>query len=164
MRNGLSPLVIAILLGGLIAGTVDIGAASLINMANPLSVMRAIASGVIGKGAHGGGLPVELLGLLLQWGMGMIIVAIYMLTTAKWPAMRRRWIPTGILAGVVIYFVMVYLVLPLSAAPFRQEFSLAAFIKNFALDADFIKNMLAMMLFGLIVAFFAKDVGVSRSG
>ena len=164
MRIAKHPLITAIVVAGLVAGTVDIGAASLINKANPLSVLRAIASGLIGKAAHGGGLPVELLGLLLQWAMGMVIAAIYMLATAKLPALRRRWIPTGILAGVVIYFVMVYVVLPLSAAPFKQEFSLAAFIKNFAFDADFVKNMLAMMVFGLIVAFFAKDVGVSKSG
>lgn len=162
MRIAKHPLITAIVVAGLVAGTVDVGAASLINMANPLSVLRAIASGLIGKAAHGGGLPVELLGLLLQWAMGMVIAAIYMLATAKLPALRRRWIPTGILAGIVIYFVMVYVVLPLSAAPFKQEFSLAAFIKNFAFDADFVKNMLAMMVFGLIAAFFAKDVGASK--
>ena len=164
MRNGLSPLVMAILLGGLIAGTVDIGAASLINMVNPLRVMRAIASGLLGKDTSQYGLWASLLGLFLQWGMGIIIAAIYMLATAKSPTLRRNWIPTGIAAGVVIYFVMVYLVLPLSAAPFRQEFSLTVFIKNFAFDADLIKNMLAMMLFGLILGFFAKDVGASKSG
>ena len=153
----------AILLGGLIAGTVDIGAASLINMANPLGVLRAIASGLIGKAAHGGGLPVEALGLVLQWVMGILIAAIYMLATAAIPAMRKRWIPTGIIAGVIIYFVMVYLVLPLSAAPFRQAFDLQGFIKSFTFDADFVKNLLAMIVFGLIVGFFARDVPAGRS-
>src|SRR5690242_9959420 len=144
MLNLRHPALTAILLGGFIAGSVDIGAASLINMASPLSVLRAIASGLIGKAAHGGGLPVELLGLLLQWAMGMLIAALYMLATAKLPVLRRNWIPAGILAGVVIYFVMVYVVLPLSAAPFRQAFDLAVFIKNFAFDADLIKNLCAM--------------------
>jgi hypothetical protein len=148
----------AILLGGLIAGTVDIGAAALINMTDPLGVLRAIASGLIGKAAHGGGLPVESLGLVLQWAMGVLIAAIYMLATAALPGMRKRWIPTGIGAGVIIYFVMVYLVLPLSAAPFRQAFDLQGFIKNFAFDADFVKNLLAMIVFGLIIGFFARDV------
>lgn len=148
----------AILLGGLIAGTVDIGAAALINMTDPLGVLRAIASGLIGKAAHGGGLPVESLGLVLQWAMGVLIAAIYMLATAALPGMRKRWIPTGIRAGVIIYFVMVYLVLPLSAAPFRQAFDLQGFIKNFAFDADFVKNLLAMIVFGLIIGFFARDV------
>src|SRR5580698_4096768 len=148
----------AILLGGLIAGTVDIGAAALINMTDPLGVLRAIASGLIGKAAHGGGLPVESLGLVLQWAMGVLIAAIYILATAALPGMRKRWIPTGIGAGVIIYFVMVYLVLPLSAAPFRQAFDLQGFIKNFAFDADFVKNLLAMIVFGLIIGFFARDV------
>jgi uncharacterized membrane protein YagU involved in acid resistance len=109
-------------------------------------------------------LPVELLGLLLQWAMAMIIAGIYMLVTAGVPALRRRWIPSGILAGAIIYFVMVYLVLPLSAAPFRQAFDLQAFIQSFTLDADFAKNMAAMMLFGLIVAYFARDASGNGSG
>jgi len=145
-----------IVAAGLVAGSVDIGAASLISMVSPLAVMRAIASGVMGKAAFHGGVPAALLGLALQWAMAMIIAAIYMLATAGMPALRRRWIPTGIVAGVIIYFVMVYLVLPLSAAPFRQAFDLQVFIKGFAFDADFVKNMAAMMLFGLIVAYFAR--------
>ncbi|HET7176031.1 MAG TPA: hypothetical protein VFK21_08465 [Gammaproteobacteria bacterium] len=152
------PALTAVMLAGLVAGSVDVGAASLIGMLNPLKTLRAIASGLLGRDAFHGGLPASLLGLLLQWGMAMLIAAIYVLATARLPGLRRRWIPTGILAGIVIYFVMVYLVLPLSAAPFREEFSLAVFIKDFAFDADFVKNMLAMMVFGLIVAFCAKDV------
>lgn len=162
MLSSRHPVLTAILLGGLIAGTVDIGAASLIGMLTPLAVTRAIASGLIGKAAHGGGLPISFLGLLLQWAMGMLIAAIYMLATAAMPGMRRRWIPTGMIAGVIIYFVMVYLVLPLSAAPFRQAFDLQLYIKDFALDGDFVKNMLAMMVFGLIVSFCARDVPAGK--
>lgn len=156
------PVLAAVVLAGLVAGSVDVGAASLIGMLSPLKTLRAIASGLLGRDAFHGGLPAALLGLLLQWGMAMLIAAIYVLATARLPALRRRWIPTGLLAGVIIYFVMVYLVLPLSAAPFREEFSLAVFIKDFAFDADFVKNMLAMMVFGLIVAFCAKDIGAER--
>jgi hypothetical protein len=159
------PVLTAIVAAGLVAGTVDIGAAALIGMANPLAVMRAIASGIMGKDAFHGGLPAALLGLLLQWAMAIIIAGIYMLATASLPAMRRRWIPTGLIAGVIIYFVMVYLVLPLSAAPFRQPFDLQVFVKGFALDGDFFKNMAAMMVFGLIVGFFASHTReASRPG
>ena len=65
--------------------------------------------------------------------------------------------------ATIIYCVMVYLVLPLSAAPFRQAFDLQASIKNFAFDADFVKNLLAMIVFGLIVGFCARDVPSGRS-
>lgn len=152
------PALTAILLGGLLASTLDIGSACVINLRSPMVITHAIASGVLGKYSFQGGLGSALLGLLLQWGMGIIIAAIYMLTTAKFPTLRRRWLLTGILAGVIIYFVMVYVVLPFSAAPFRQEFSLAVFMKNFAFDANFFENMLAMMLFGCIVGYFVHKV------
>jgi len=40
---------VAILLGGLIAGTLDIGAAALINDRSPLVILLVIASGLLGK-------------------------------------------------------------------------------------------------------------------
>lgn len=152
------PVLTAILLGGLIGGTIDIGSAAVISGLSPVVIMQAIASGLLGKDSFGGGVPTAIAGVLLQWAMALLIAAIYMLATARMPAMRRRWIPTGIIAGVIIYFVMTYLVVPLSAAPFRPEFSWAGFVKAFSL-AGFIENLLAMVLFGLIIGFFAKDAG-----
>ena len=152
------PVLTAILLGGLIGGTIDIGSAAVISGYNPVVIMHAIASGLLGKDSFSGGVPTAIAGVLLQWGMAILIAAIYMLTTAGMPALRRRWISTGIIAGVIIYFVMTYLVVPLSAAPFRPEFSWQGFVKAFTL-AGFIENLLAMILFGLILGFFAKDVG-----
>ncbi len=49
---------------GLIAGTVDIAAASLINMVNPLFILLSIASGLLGKAAFHAGGGVMLLGLV----------------------------------------------------------------------------------------------------
>ncbi|MBV8838534.1 MAG: hypothetical protein JO000_18520, partial [Alphaproteobacteria bacterium] len=45
----------AILLGGFITGTLDIGAAALINGRNPLAVLVYVASGVLGRPAFQGG-------------------------------------------------------------------------------------------------------------
>jgi hypothetical protein len=45
----------SIFLGGFIAGTIDIGAACLINSAKPSVILQAIASGLLGKSAFGGG-------------------------------------------------------------------------------------------------------------
>lgn len=47
--------VLAILVGGLVAGTLDIGAASLINMIDPRVILRFIAGGLLGKAALQGG-------------------------------------------------------------------------------------------------------------
>ena len=66
----------AILLAGLIAGTLDIGAAALINGRNPLVILLYIASGLLGKVSFQSGLPAVLLGLVLQWLMSLIIPSV----------------------------------------------------------------------------------------
>jgi len=162
MNTGKHPMITAILLGGLIGGTIDIGSASVISGLSPLVIVHAIASGLIGKASFDGGMATACLGFFLQLAMGTLIAAIYMGATSTLPGMRKRWIPTGIIAGVIIYFVMTYLVVPLSAAPFKPEFSLDGFIKAFKL-AGFLENLLAMILFGLIIGFFARDVPAGRS-
>ena len=51
MANARSTTWMAILYGGFIAGTIDIGVASLINGISPWVILRAIASGLLGKAA-----------------------------------------------------------------------------------------------------------------
>ena len=90
---------------GLIAGTIDIGAACTINMIGPGPILRFIASGLLGAP-----LPHETwvycLGLGLQWMMSIIIAAIFVIAATKIPALLRRWIAAGIAYGIVVYFVM----------------------------------------------------------
>jgi hypothetical protein len=63
----------AILLGGIIAATIDIGAASLISGRSPAFIMQAIAGGLLGKATFGGGIGTMILGLVLQEVMGVLI-------------------------------------------------------------------------------------------
>ena len=74
--NGRSVLA-AILQGGLVAGTLDIGAAALINWVSPMFIVRFVAGGVLGKDALAGGASVAVLGVALQLGMSLSIAAIY---------------------------------------------------------------------------------------
>jgi hypothetical protein len=141
-RRGLT----AILLGGFIAGTLDIGAAALINLVSPLLILHFIAGGLLGKAALNGGAAVELLGLCLQWVMSLCIAAVYVAACGWLPILRRRWVAGGLAYGVVIFLVMNYVVVPLSAWVRWPHFS----VQKFA------ANLLAMLLFGLIVAFFAQ--------
>ena len=55
--------------------------------------------------------------------------------------------------GVVIFFVMNFIVVPLSAAAFAAKF-------NVAKSAE---DMLAMLLFGLIIAFFGRQPPAARA-
>jgi len=151
-RSALNTTVVA----GLISGTVDIGAAALINWLSPVVILHAIASGLIGKASFDGGRATALLGLLLQWAMSILIAALYLACTAPFPGMRRRWPLSGLVAGIVIFLVMNYVVVPLSAAPFRPRFNPHALLTHFT-PYKFEANLLAMVLFGLIIAFCARD-------
>ncbi len=141
-RHAMFPAVI----GGLIAGTVDIGAASVINRLNPIVIMQAIASGALGRASFRMGLTSAFLGLVLQWAMSMLIAAIFVGAARRLNILTRRWIAGGLAYGVVVYVIMNYVVVPLSAAKFSGKFTIAGFAENMA----------AMLLFGLIVAFCAR--------
>lgn len=146
MPKNLQTLLGPILLAGFIAGTIDIGAAALINAVSIEVILKAIASGVLGKASFERGIQAETLGLFLQWGMSILIAAIYLVTARRFDLLRRRWVAAGLAYGVAIFFVMNYVVVPLSAIGRIPHFTAARFIEN----------LLAMLLFGLIVAFFAR--------
>ncbi|HWX64181.1 hypothetical protein [Bradyrhizobium sp.] len=136
----------AILLGGLIAGTLDIGAAALINGRNPLVILLVIASGLLGKASFQGGLPAALLGLVLQWLMSLVISAIFVLLSNRVPELKQHWSAAGLAYGVGIFVVMNYLVVPLSEIGRLPQFTVWTFGGN----------LLAMLGFGLLIAFFAR--------
>src|SRR4051794_12406496 len=112
-RNGFW---IAILLGGLIAGTIDIGAAALITGRSPVFILHVIAGGLIGKTAIvSGGAGTSVLGVVLQWAMAILIAAVYVFGKRLAPMLTRNWIVTGLGYGVIVFFVMNNVVVPLSA-------------------------------------------------
>ena len=86
----------AILAGGFIAGTIDIGAAVALYHIGPITILQAIASGLLGKASYAGGLNTALFGLVLQWAMSLIIAAIYVLAANRLPVLRRRWLVMGL--------------------------------------------------------------------
>jgi hypothetical protein len=140
------PSLLAIVLGGLVAGTLDIAAAALINLANPFLILKFVAGGLLGKSALAGGPSIALLGLVLQWAISLIIAALYVFAARWLPVLRRRWLTSGLAYGVVIFLVMNFVVVPLSAWAKWPRFT----------AEQFFENMLAMLLFGLIVAYFAQ--------
>ena len=141
-----SSLLMAVLTGGLVAGTLDIGAAALINGVSPAFIVRFVAGGLLGKDALAGGVAVAALGFALQLGMSLLIAAVYAGIAGRLGWLRRRWLTAGLAYGVVVFFVMNYVVMPLSAWARWPRFTAASFGWN----------MLAMLVFGVIVAFFAR--------
>jgi uncharacterized membrane protein YagU involved in acid resistance len=139
----------AIMAGGFIAGTIDIGAAVALYHIGPITILHAIASGLLGKASFSGGLNTALLGLVLQWTMSLIIAAIYVLAANRLPVLRRRWLVMGLVYGVGIFVVMTFVVVPLSASYPKNPPKLPGAAEQFA----------AMLLFGAIISYCAKRFG-----
>ena len=146
MRTHSASVLVAVLLGGFVAGSIDIGAAALINNVSPYIILQAIAGGVLGKDSFHQGAPAAVLGILLQWAMSLLIAWIFVFAARWLPGLKRWWLPAGLAYGIPVFFVMNYAVVPLSALKHTPHFTAARFVEN----------MLAMMLFGVIVAFFAR--------
>jgi hypothetical protein len=136
-----------ILLGGFIAGTIDIGAACLVNRVGVIIILQAIAGGILGRQSFHDGLPAAALGLALQWLMSILIAAIFVLSSRWLPWQKRQWLAAGLAYGVAVFLVMNYVVLPLSALGRAPRFTASTFAEN----------LLAMLLFGGIVAFCARE-------
>lgn len=139
---------LAILAGGLIAGTIDIGAAALINRVDPRLILHFIAGGVQGAAALHGGAASAWLGLFLQWGMSLVIAAVFVLAALRLRWLTARPVLAGLAYGVVVFLVMNYVVM---------FFSAWHRINHFPPD-KFVMNLVAMLVFGLIVAFCARRV------
>src|SRR5688500_15247160 len=111
----------AILYGGLAVGVLDILSAIFFWYfragAKPIVIFQSVASGLLGReAARGGGIPTAMLGGVLHFFIATTIVAIYVLASGKLEVLKRRPVLCGLLYGVVVYFVMSYVVVPLSAA------------------------------------------------
>lgn len=109
----------AILWGGLIVGALDITAAcisqSLRAGRSPLWVFQSVASGLLGADSFTGGLATAVLGLALHFMIATIWTAVFYLASRNLEFLTRQTVVSGLLYGIVVYLVMYYVVLPLSA-------------------------------------------------
>lgn len=107
----------AILIGGLVAGVLDLGfafTAWALRGVGPADILRSIASGLLGPAARTGFAPVPL-GLACHFLLSFLFAAAFVLVTVRFAAVGRQspWL-AGPLYGVAVYFVMNRVALPLS--------------------------------------------------
>jgi hypothetical protein len=122
MRHGSKRGVQAVLLGGLVAGLLDIAAAFAVygmRGARPVRILQSIASGVLGPAAFQGGARTAALGLLLHFVIAGGAAAVYYVASRRVGVLLRRPVVSGLLYGVVVYMVMNHVVVPLSAVAKR---------------------------------------------
>jgi len=142
----------AALIGGtLVAGSCDITFAILFWWfragVGPTRVLQSVASGLIGRqAAISGGMKTALLGLFLHYFIAFCFVLFYWLMAKALPVLRRHAVILGSIYGLGIYFVMNYVVIPLSATK-RGPFNMLSFVLSLIVHA---------FLIGLPAALFAK--------
>jgi hypothetical protein len=113
----------AIFWGGLVAGALDITYAfvfyGLRNGLSPARILQSVASGLLGADAFKGGLGVAALGAALHFLIAFTAAAVYYAASRRLNFLLRHAVACGVVYGVLIYALMNYVVVPLSAAPPR---------------------------------------------
>jgi hypothetical protein len=140
----------AVLVGGSIAGTLDILFA--ISFAgyggvSPAGLLQTVASGLLGNAAFSGGIPTAALGLVLHFGMSYLWAGIFVGAARRLPRLVRQPMLSGVLFGVAVFLTMRLVVLPLSAFPYPVTF------KPLSTILDLLSHT---FLFGVPIAFAAR--------
>ncbi len=115
----------AILVGGFIAGALDITYAivfSGLRGVPALRLLQSVASGLLGAAAYTGGRPTAALGLGLHFLIAFSAAAIFYIASQWCHLLTRHAVVSGVLYGLIIYAVMNLIVVPLSAFPRKLSF------------------------------------------
>jgi hypothetical protein len=126
-----------IAVGGLIAGTLDISYACIatwiLAAKPPAYVLQSVASGILGQPAYDGGTPVAAFGLLLHYFIATTWTLVFSVASRRLRfLLQQPWL-IGPLFGVVIYLVMNWVVIPISAAPFGPPHRLVTIARGLAI-------------------------------
>jgi hypothetical protein len=108
-----------ILLGGLIAGALDITYACVHSYIRsgrrPVFILQSVASGALGRSAYEGGAKTAALGLVFHFLIALIAATVYYFASRVLRFMVTQAVISGIFYGVGVYLVMNCVVLRLSA-------------------------------------------------
>lgn len=108
------------LLGGLCAGTLDIlfatGFWALRGVA-PQRILQSVGAGVLGKASFSAGNASAMLGLCLHYLIAIAMASAYAMAARDIGALLQRPWRYGALYGLVLFALMHFVVVPLSAAP-----------------------------------------------
>ncbi len=105
-----------ILWGGLTCGVLDLAAAFL-HWGLRIRIPQTIASGVLGPRSFQHGAWSAALGVMLHFVIAFGAATVFYLLSRKLTFLLRRFVLSGILWGTIVYFVMGWVVVPLSNVP-----------------------------------------------
>jgi hypothetical protein len=107
---------------GLVAGTLDITENIVFNAfrgITPWRIFQFIAGGLLGRHSFQMGWTSVGLGVAIHFAIALMWTAIFYMAATKFIALTRRPVLSGLTYGVIVYVVMNFVVLPLSAIPPR---------------------------------------------
>jgi len=110
----------AILTGGALGGLLDILFAISFagyNGMPPERLLQVVASGALGKAAFTGGMPAAAFGLACHFALSFVWMAIFFFAARRMPALASKPLPAAVGYGLLVFFTMRLIVLPLSAFP-----------------------------------------------
>ena len=145
--------VIAVLLGGGTAATIDIVYAFVRNAGfdkTPQWVLQSVGSGFLGLDAFESGIPGALLGLVSHYSILIVAALVYLQAANRVPALRTQALACGAIFGVLVYLFMNFVVLPLSAFPFTLTYSPMRLLEGFASHAVFVGIPIAVAIRWLV--------------
>ena len=109
-----------VLAGGLVAGALDITYACVfwaIKAGVPAQrIFQSVAAGLLGSASFTGGWPTAGLGLALHFFIATTMSVTYYVVARPIPILGARPVPFGAAYGLLLYVIMNYIVVPLSAA------------------------------------------------
>ena len=121
------PAAFAILVGGGIAGALDIAYAiayAVFRGSTAEHLLQVVASGLLGTAAYDGGSATAALGLACHMAMSLLFAAFFYAVARRWRGLAfHPWV-SGPVYGLGVFGVMNFIVLPLSAFPHEVRFSL----------------------------------------
>lgn len=136
--------VLAILVGGLIAGAVDLTQACILF---GWDIPLAIAGGLLGRQAFHGGIATYLLGVLLHFFIAFSAAAVYYGASRGLGFLKEHALVCGLFYGAAVEEVMRLIVLPLSALHSSGPYELH----------DLIQGLLVhMVVVGLPISFSVR--------
>ena len=94
---------------------------------SPVTILQSIASGLLGANAFRGGSQTAILGLVLHFVIAFGAATVFYLVSTRVRGLWRQPLLAGAAYGLVVYAVMNFVVLPLSAFAVRPFQVNAAF-------------------------------------
>lgn len=127
-----------IVVGGLVAGVLDLDYAFLwsgLRGTSPQRLLQSVSSGLLGSSAFERGVPSALLGLVCHFVVAFGATTVYFLAARRIAFLTEHPVVAGMIFGILVYLFMNFVVIPLSAFPIALKFPPLVLLRGFVSHA-----------------------------